>query len=240
MAPVRFALNPKPEFDLRLMGEEQEPVLVVDRVLQEPRRLVDHAAEAASFAPVTPGVNGYPGVRAPAPLTYVRDVVSALRPVLEQVFGLKGVAAPARAECNLSIVTLAPEQLLPTQRIPHVDTVDPLQFAILHYLCSEEFDGTAFYRHRSTGFETITPEREAVFEARLRSEMESSPPPAAYVQGDTELFAQTGQVEARFDRLVVYRSRLLHSGLIRSDAKLVANPRAGRLTANIFLNYRVV
>ncbi|RAK52162.1 DUF6445 family protein [Phenylobacterium deserti] len=240
MASPTFGLNTRPAFDLQLLGEEREPVLVVDRVLQEPQRLVDYAAETASFDPVIPGRNGYPGVRSPAPLGYVRDVVTALRPAIDQVFGLEGVAAPARAECSLSIVTLPPDQLLPAQRMPHVDTVDPLQFAVLHYLCSDAFDGTAFYRHRSTGFETITPEREAPFHARLDSEVAACPPPPAYVSGDTELFAQTGRVEARFDRLVVYRSRLLHSGQIDPQAQLSPDPRKGRLTANIFLNYRAL
>lgn len=240
MASPTFALRRDPEFDLKLVGEEEEPVLVVDRVLQEPRVLVDYAAEAAEFAPVVPGVNGYPGVRSPAPLSYVRDVVTALRPAIDEVFGLRDRAVPARAECALSIVTLPPEQLLPAQRIPHIDTVDPLQFAVLHYLCSDRFDGTAFYRHRSTGFEAITPSRRGPFQQRLHSEITRSPPPPGYVSGDTDLFLLTGRVEARFDRLVVYRSRLLHSGQIAPGAELHADPRKGRLTANIFLNYRAL
>jgi len=63
---------------------------------------------------------------------------------------------------------------------------------------------------------------------------------ASYIVGDTELYQQTAAFEAAFDRLLVYRSRSLHSGQIRSAEALSDDPRAGRLTANIFVNYRRV
>jgi hypothetical protein len=37
------------------------------------------------------------------------------------------------------------------------------------------------------------------------------------------------------NRLVVYRSCVLHSGHVPSPQVLTADPRAGRLTANVFL-----
>lgn len=43
-------------------------------------------------------------------------------------------------------------------------------------------------------------------------------------------------MDAAFDRLLVYRSRQLHSGLVAGSGS--ADPRDGRLTANIFLTYR--
>jgi hypothetical protein len=61
---------------------------------------------------------------------------------------------------------------------------------------------------------------------------------ADYIRGHTADYEQIGAVEARFDRLVVYRSRLLHSGLIPPGIDLPGDPRRGRLTANIFVNYR--
>ena len=41
-----------------------------------------------------------------------------------------------------------------------------------------------------------------------------------------------------FNRLVVYRSHMLHSGRIPPGAELSDDPRRGRLTANIFVTYR--
>jgi len=231
-----FALNPEAELSVRRIGREGEPVVVVDRALRDAGSLVDCAAEESRFAPPPAGENFYPGILAPAPLDYVGAVVRAMDPLLREVFALQGVGL-ARATCNFSLVTLAPEALNTAQRLPHVDTDDALQFAFLHYLCDERFGGTAFYRHRSTGFETLRPERASAYGAALARELGDHPPEAAYIAGDTPLFEETAAFDARFDRLLVYRSRVLHSGRIRPDAPLSADPRKGRLTANIFVNY---
>ena len=44
-----------------------------------------------------------------------------------------------------------------------------------------------------------------------------------------------GEIEARPDRMVIYRGRTLHSGIIHSDLPLVADPKRGRLTVNTFV-----
>jgi len=41
------------------------------------------------------------------------------------------------------------------QRIPHVDSFLGSQLAFVHYLFKADPGGTAFYRHRGTGFEII-------------------------------------------------------------------------------------
>lgn len=230
-----FQLRDQFDLSLERVGEEREPVLAVEQVLIEPNALVDYASEEVGFSPAWGEHGGYPGIRAPAPLNYVGSLVRALDPFIRRAFDLSGVKL-SRAECNLSMVTLPPEQLSPLQRIPHVDTADPLQFAILHYLCGPEHGGTAFYRHRATGFETLTPERVAVFEPirdRELREMGAS----AYIVGDSNHYEQTAAFEAAFDRALVYRSRTFHSGMIAAGSELSSDARAGRLTANIFLNY---
>ncbi|MDP8994015.1 MAG: DUF6445 family protein [Pseudomonadota bacterium] len=232
-----FALLPSLRTSLHLVGKEREPVLVVDGLLVEPEALVDYAAAEVAFHAEGGREDGYPGVRAPAPLNYVEKLVRGLSPLIERAFALEGVKL-ARAECNLSMVTRSGDNLAPFQRIPHVDTVDPLQFAFLHYLCDARFGGTAFYRHRATGFEAITPERLAAYEAARAREVAEEPPAAGYIVASTRHYEQTAAFEAKFDRLLIYRSRVLHSGQIRSELPLSADPRAGRLTANIFVNYR--
>jgi hypothetical protein len=232
-----FDLNPDAAIEVRRIGEEREPVIVMDGAMRRPQALVDYAAREVRFEPSAHFRSGYPGLLGPAPLNYVASLVQALRPAIEEAFALKGVA-PAGATCNFSLVTLAPEVLSLEQRLPHVDTVDPLQFAILHFLCDGRFGGTGFYRQRATGFETLTPERLEAHKAALARELAATPPPSAYVTGDTPIYTQTAAFEARWDRVLVYRSRLLHSGQILDPAALDADPRKGRLTANIFLRFR--
>jgi hypothetical protein len=234
--PLDFALSRQPDLSLRHIGSEGEPLLQIDGLLQGPQALVDYAATEGRFEPAYGPGGGYPGVRAAAPLDYVEAVVRALDPFLREAFGLTGVRL-GNAECNLSLVTLPPASLVAAQREPHVDTGDPLQFAFLHYLCPESFGGTAFYRHRSTGFETLPPDRLDAYQAARDAERRDEAA-AGYIDSDTGAFVQIAATDARFNRLVIYRSHLLHSGKIAPDAPLSADPRRGRLTANVFLTYR--
>jgi hypothetical protein len=231
-----FTLASAPDITVRRLGDEGEPVMTIDGVMRTPGSLVDYAA-GQTFAPPPGGENFYPGLLAPAPLDYVEALCRSLAPAIVEAFGLERVKLAA-AVCNYSLVTLPPARLNTAQRLPHVDTDDPLQFAVLHYLCDAPFGGTAFYRHRATGYETLRPERMGRYRAVLAEELAAEPPPASYVDGDTAQHARIGEVAARFDRVAVYRSRLLHSGLVAPDAPLSGDPRTGRLTANVFLNFR--
>lgn len=234
-----FALSDSLAVLSERIGTEREPVLVVEGAMRDPGRLVDYAAREVEFAPVFGPQGGYPGIRAPAPLNYVEALARALDPTIRRAFGLDGVKL-ARAECSFSLVTLPPSELAPLQRVPHVDTVDPLQFALLHYLCDPAFGGTAFYRHRATGYESLTEARLAGYEAARDEELKALGRDAVYITGDTDHFVRTAAYEAAWNRVLVYRSRLLHSGQILAPERLSADPRHGRLTANIFLNYRQV
>jgi len=232
-----FELSPKLSVAAGRIGPENEPVLIIEAVLREPERLVDYAARAVTFAPAWTEHGGYPGVRAPAPLNYVRSLAHSLAPTIEQAWGLRGVAL-AHADCYLSLVTLPPDQLTPLQRIPHIDTTDPLRFALLHYLCPTGSGGTAFYRHRATGLQTIAAEQEADYLLARDRELETQPPAPGYLVGDSPGYERTALVEDRFNRLVIYRSRHLHAGQIPDGFGFSADPRAGRLTANVFLTFR--
>jgi len=232
-----FALLPSFGLSLSAIGREGEKLLAVDRVMETPEALIDYAANEVAFAPVDGPTGGYPGVRAPAPLDYVGALVRRLSPAIERAFGLKG-GKLGRAECSFSIVTRRPDELAPLQRVPHVDTTDDLQFALLHYLCGREKGGTAFYRHRATGFEIITPERQGAYQAVRDAELARGPEQAGYITGDDPHYEQLTSVSAALDKVIVYRSRILHSGQIPGDLPLVPDPREGRLTANIFITYR--
>lgn len=231
-----FRLVDRFGFSLERVGQEKEPVMSVERVLAEPDKLVEYAATEVCFTPAWSEHGGYPGIRAPAPLNYVNSLVRALDPYIRRAFDLRDVKL-ARAECNLSLVNRPPDALKPLQRIPHVDTADPLQFAILHYLCSEVHGGTAFYRHRATGFETLTPERVRLFERIRDHELANLEDPPSYIIGHSQHYEQTRAFDAAFDRVLIYRSRAFHSGMIPSSSAFSSDPRKGRLTANIFLNY---
>ena len=218
------------------LGQEGNLVLVVDNVLEEPARLVSWASRQ-TFRPAGSDVGGYPGVRVMAPPEYYRSIVKGLHPLIMKAYELNGLEL-ASAGCSLSLTTQPAQSLSVRQRIPHIDTTSPHQFAILHYLCDERFGGTSFFRHQATQFESITETRIDTYDSACMEELERVEPPQTYVDEACPHFELTGQCEARYNRLVIYRSNVLHSPRIKPGAALRDDPATGRLTANIFLNYR--
>lgn len=229
-----FALTSAPKVEVLRFGREGELVVVVDGLFANPEALVELVANTCSFTQQQGQANFYPGVRSPAPQGYLAVLSRALGPLILRAFPYLAGRSVRGSDC-MSLVTLRPEALNLAQRVPHVDTDSADQIALLHYLCDGTQGGTGFYRHRSTGFETITPERSAAYYKALEAELQAEPPPLAYVDGSTPLFEEIGAVEARFNRLVFYRSRLLHSGKIGEGFEFSPDPRRGRLTGNAFL-----
>lgn len=219
-----------PAISVATIGRESEPVVTIEDFAPDPHGLRRHAS-SADFAPDD---LHYPGVKA----TVAEDYFEALQPiiatVLYDVFGFRRGASVLAA--TYSLVATSPHLLSVGQRMPHVDAIEPGRMAILHYLALEDGDGTGFYRHRSTGFETITPERGAAYFASLNADIAAhGPPPQAYINGDTALFERTAHIEGRFNRALIYRGRLLHSGAISVGRELPADALTGRLTIASFL-----
>ena len=213
---------------VRRVGREQQPVAIIDDFAADPGAL-RAAAAAASF---TAARQHYPGVRAPLPPGYFLEHAPLIAQVLRDVFGL---AEGTRVlDASFSIVTTPPARLAAAQRLPHVDALEPGRIALVHYL-SNDPDGTAFFRHRATGFETLDAERSARYLPLLDRELRGHDLRPAYLHGDSPLFEHLDTVPARYNRAILYRSALLHSGAIRPDAALLADPLHGRLTVTGFL-----
>ena len=230
-----FEAAADPRVEVLRVGAEGHPVLILDGLLVGAEGLVDFAADTAVLAPVKSATNFYPGVRAPAPGGYVRALIKALRPHLARVFGAP-VDGQAHVTSALSMATLPADAANLAQRLPHIDTTAPGQLAILHYLCGPEHGGTAFYRHRATGFEVIDSDRGPAYFAVLRGEIEGGEVPDGYIVGSSDLFEQTAAVTPVFNRVIVYASNLLHAGVL-PERPLSPDPRLGRLTANTFFRF---
>lgn len=224
---------------VRYIGNEREPVVVVDRATGIADALVDYAATRSKFADAASVGIGYPGLLGPAPADYIDRMVRLVLPLIAEHFG-SGAVMPVRARGNFSLVMTDPAALTPYQRVPHVDAADHLQFATVHYLCSERHGGTGFFRHRATGFETIDAARAAGYQATLDGEMgDPANLPTGYPGAiDDPLFERIHEVAAKPDRLILYRAALLHSGLVDTVDATAADPRRGRLTGNLFLTCR--
>lgn len=212
----------------RRIGNEVEPLVIIDGFAGDP----DGLRVAATRSNFVSAGQHYPGVRAPLPDPYLRDQLPLVARALGREFG------PCRrirvVDAQFSIVTMAPDALDIRQRLPHVDAYGRDRIALIHYLSPTNRDGTAFFRHRDTGFETIDEARAPVFFERLGNQV-GAMPPQGYIADDTALFERTALIDAAYNRALLYRSYVLHSGAITDDAVLSADPAVGRLTITAFL-----
>lgn len=220
--------TPEVQLSIRYIGEEKQPLVILDGYSGVADKL--HAQgcqaqfqQAGAF---------YPGLRAPSRPDLIDMQRKLVTGILEQVFGL-------RQEIVLemlayALVTTPRDELAPMQSIPHYDHSGDNVVAGMFYMLGKEAGGTAFYRHRETGFETITQGREAAYRAAVVEELRNDGSPAGYYHGDGDHYEMLEEVESRPDRLILYRGNLLHSGVIPQTASLSRNPALGRLTMNMF------
>ena len=212
------------------IGRELAPLLVIDHVVADAEELVELAAnkiynDVASY---------YPGVRARAPLSYRQFILQEFGALFHEFYSIPG---PLQfTECQFSLVTRRPEELTHLQRIPHIDSLSYRELAFIHYLFKGDLGGTAFYRHRATGYEIVDEARRVeYFGCVQRENAGPDKPQPAYINGDTALYEQVGHQQARFNRMLVYRRNSLHSGSIAGGFRPDPDPRTGRLSINGFL-----
>src|SRR5688572_30701011 len=145
---------------VQYLGREREPLVVIDDFTGR----VEELARIGRSLPYEP-VDGYPGIRSRISSTYLAPRSELLRWILATHFDLP---AGAKVEsCSFSIVSKRPEELTGGQRRPHHDSAEANLIALLHFTGDAATGGTAFYRHRRTGFETIRPERVTEYKAAL-------------------------------------------------------------------------
>lgn len=226
-----FAPHPGVAVQKLTIGRELAPLLVIDNLLADAEGLVELAAgklfgDVASY---------YPGIRAKAPLSYQQFVLTQMRGLFSETFGLQRNTLRFTA-CYFSLVTTPPDKLAHLQCIPHIDSVLSTELAFVHYLFKRDHGGTAFYRHRSTGFEVITQERKVKYFETVDAERVGPEKPAlGYINGSTPLYEQLRREAGVFNRMLVYRRNTLHSGSIAVPAAIDPNPRTGRLSVNGFM-----
>ena len=212
------------------IGAEQQPVIVIDNFAADPAHL-RAAAEALEYRVMG---RHYPGLRAEVAAKDIDAFLVPVQGLIAEIFGFREPASVISA--GYSIVTTPPVQLTPIQRLPHFDGLEAERIALLHYLNGQEQGGTAFYRHRSTGYETISSERHATYDAALHREVaQHGLPDSAYISGDTLLYERIARFEARSNRALIYRGHTLHCADLPADLDFTPDPKAARLTVNTFL-----
>ena len=222
--------------DLRLrklaIGAERAPLLVIDNFVANAEALVADACAR----PMTVRSRYFPGIRAEAPPAYQQLLLTRFRTELLDLLGMRE-GTFTLSMCHYSLITTPARELTPPQRIPHVDSFAKTGLATIHYLFKGNLGGTAFYRHRRTGFECIDEARRAQYARTIDEEHSGSAAPGPeYINGNTDLFEQVAKEEGVFNRMLVYRRNSLHSGCIE-DSVPDPDPATGRLSINSFIDW---
>lgn len=230
--PTQLELHPDLSIQKFLIGEEKATLLVIDNLVAQPDALVNQAASLI-FSPTG---QGFPGIRALAPVSYQRFLLERLTPILVDNFQLPSNHLRF-SMCHYSLVTTPPEKLSMVQRIPHVDSFDKNGLATVHYLFKKNLGGTAFYRHLKTAYEYVDEVRKSDYFKSLQEENNGpNLPGPVYINGDTALFKQIARRDGVFNRMLIYRRNSLHSGCIDENFKPDDNPLTGRLSLNSFID----
>jgi hypothetical protein len=216
-------------------GQERVPLLIIDNLVDRPDALVDYAASGTTLAPPT---DMYPGLRAPAPQSYVDVLRKGLTQAINSAYALPNLELHS-AISYLCVVTTKPQDLKPVQSMPHIDGATANGFSTVHYLCSPVYEGTSLYRHRRTGYELVPEFRHDRYRSVLDQELREKPWTAqSYINGDTELFERIASAQVAFNRMVLYPSNALHSADIGSDFSFDPDPRTGRFSVNSRIHMR--
>lgn len=223
--------SPTPGMRTGTIGNELSPLAVIDGFLPDPEAFRQNAPK------LDWQVRGdfYPGPRAEVDDRYHSFLIRVLDMVLPRVFGRAGPVQVLR--CFYALATARAEELTLPQRIPHVDSYDPRQIALVHYLCGAEFGGTAFYRHSATGFETVDDARSEPFHRSLEAGFtRNGEPPAGYIGTEAAGFERIGLCPAEYNRAVLFPGNLLHCADL-AGVDLPDDPLAGRLTVTAFIRF---
>jgi hypothetical protein len=219
-----------PAIRIEEIGRERQPVIVIENFVPN----FGHLRAAAQMMEYRTLGRHYPGLRAEVATADVEAYLAPVRDLISEVFGCPGGLDLISA--GFSIVTTRPVDLTPIQRLPHFDGWEIERIALLHYLDDAEKGGTAFYRHRSTGYETISADRHAAYDAALHRDVaQHGLPGPAYIAGDTPLYERIARFEARPNRALVYRGHLLHCADLPDTLDFTPDPGMARLTVNTFL-----
>jgi hypothetical protein len=210
---------------------------VIDDALADPDALVDWAC-SQTFGP--PKEYAYPGVLCGVPTGITQRVADCFAQHVRSRMGVRRTLDPS---VRLSLVTLAPEQLVPCQWQCHRDRSigaqdDTLLVASVLYLFKDPaLGGTSFYEPRQEPALTDRMVADSLaldahaFAARYGLE-------PSYMTDSNAYFERVATVPAAWNRLIFYDGGLFHSGDIARPDLLSTDPSRGRLTLNGFFTCR--
>mgnify|MGYP001822682027 FL=1 len=236
MQEIYFGVSPSASLKVQSVGHAGTPVIVIDDFGLDLEGLIDYACDSTEYGPDEGSM--YPGLRGRLPKSYTREVMKQLYRLFFSVYSIPASQGMKAVNAFYSLITTAENELEPNQCLPHFDSNRPHYLAILHYLNEGSYCDTGLFRHRESGLERITEdcldEYVQIRDAYTANVDQSG---RGYIKGSNDQFELYHRIDYRPNRLVVYPGCLLHSGLVNPEIDVNPDPRTGRLTANIFVDF---
>lgn len=232
-----LALNPRPAVEVIPHGG-RPLCLVIDNALREPERWRSFAAaQVGRFDDAAH--NAFPGPELRLPDAVAVALAQFFNEHCRDAFDARRIE---RHYARLSMVTRAPEQLMPWQWQPHVDQLatapeQSVAASVLYLFDDPSLGGTAFYRPKRPATELLPMIEDS---SRLPPAEFSAKHGVApgYLTGSNDWFEKVASVPAAYNRLIVYSGTVFHSGEIAHPERLSDDPAIGRLTLNGFFTCR--
>jgi Family of unknown function (DUF6445) len=215
-----------------------QSALVIDNALADAQAWVRFAAQhQAQF--LQGAQYAYPGLELRMPAAVEAAFDDLFRQHLRRHFDAKTVISRM---VRMSMSTLQPQQLAPTQWLPHRDDSHlPLSecmiASVLYLFDQPALGGTAFYKSRlnDADLHQLMADSNQLAPADFSAKHGVH---AGYCTASNAQFELLRVIEPQFNRLVVYDGSTFHSAHITAPELLNAEPATGRLTMNGFIRCR--
>jgi hypothetical protein len=232
-----FIVSPDINAKVVKIGIEKTPIIIIDDFAVDNTDVIDFACTTSEFS--DDQVTFYPGIRATLPQPYVITVLQAVYRGVCRVYQVPLDLNLVPLNQSYSLLTKQESELHFLQCMPHFDTSKPYHFAVLHYLNPGPHGNTGFFRHIPTGYEKISVERcEHYVNSAKAFVAEHGEPSNNYMTRSDKHYELYHEIEYRPNRLVIYPGNLLHSTIVKSEIDIDNSPYTGRLTANMFIDFR--
>ncbi|MGO2010583.1 DUF6445 family protein [Pseudoalteromonas sp.] len=230
----RLELNPSYKVTSIKINDINEDILIVDDFIKDVEPIMHFAKQYAYLHPVGSDGTLYPGKRDDMPEPYFKVFIELINNLLEKKLLNTDDKNIYLHKAKLSLVTLKPEELNTLQKMPHVDSTDDKTFAAVHYLVGSEFGGTAIYRYVPFNLIKITKDKEHLVHEMIEQVKNNPIQHQSYLSDNTCLFEKVVNVNAKLNRVVLYRSNLLHSANLKDKKNHLDNISLGRLSIASF------
>lgn len=207
---------------------------IIDDFLLNTESVIHFTKNIAYFNPMHSDNSYYPGIRDNMPQPYLRLLQDFFNHnIVPKNVSNKNYTGIVHKSL-ISLITCSPANLSTQQKMPHVDSCKNNEFAFIHYLSGEELGGTSIYKYIPMNKVQLTENDEGVFLEMYNAVKKKPEEHTGYLNKSTSLFEQVLNLDAKFNRLVIFPGNLLHGANLKSEESYCGDLNDGRFSITSF------